>query len=489
MRVLLAPVYDMGAEWSAEGDSQYGWARTFVEDLVRRGHFVYWTVLDRYVQPDLKDLHGVKVLPFGHPTSDVRGQHVLRYTLPEAIFQQFASPLGPSFCDVVITNDAYYGLLLQQYFCTRRWFDPTPIVLYDNYPTIVGWPEQTWMGPDGDESCLFARALGYGLCETVGCSPYVSARTLELVQAYAPPALAKRFADRRQYVMNFVDTGYHDRLPPVPKYERFSLYVGGRFTATKGGEQIVRQYLRFLMAGRDVDIHVTAVGSAKRLRLVLKEYGARDALYLYRNLEYAACADIMRRCHVAMFYQLNPGAGAPYEWLYNDLVVLFRKHDFPEELEQLPPGYPFWFRTEDEGAALLRWVYENYAEARGQLEEIDVKGWCRREADELEGNRRMIVLAEERLAEARSGLHAQPYDDDTMAHVTKALESLSGDGPVPMRLLLEGVNRVSGRPIVARTWGEGIRGVPPLRIYRHLIPSGWRDDCQTEIPRYVRRET
>jgi len=246
MRVLLAPVYDVGVGAKAEGDSQFLWARKFIDLLVESGQYTYWLLPEQYPKPDLQR---VEFLSFKLGTGTERySQNITRHYLPEELILAFQSPVTTKMLDYVITNDAYFGLMLQQFFCSRRFTIPTPVVIYDNYPTIIGWAEQNWVGNDNDESMLFSRALGYALCETVGCSPYVSARCGDLVRSYVNPLLAVKFMRDRRWIMNFVDTKYFDRVDTT-KNEKFSLFFGGRFTGTKGGETSVDQYLKPMIVG------------------------------------------------------------------------------------------------------------------------------------------------------------------------------------------------------------------------------------------------
>jgi hypothetical protein len=237
-----------------------------------------------------------------------------------------------------------------------------------------------------------------------------------------------------------------------PKNDKFSLYFGGRFTATKGGEKSVEQYLKMLMAGRDVEIYVTAVGGYRRLSDLLRHYGAKEAVHLFANLNFEMANRIQKKCHAAVFYQLNPGAGAPYYWLYNGMVVLMKRYGFPEEEAQMPPDYPFWFSGDAECATMLRWVHDNYGEAQARL--AGVREWIRANVDERDGYMRLLEIGERKFAEHYAA-HPERgrYDEDTKALAGRCLEAL-GDG-VPFPLLLEAMEETAGRRVIQTDWGGG----------------------------------
>ena len=34
----------------------------------------------------------------------------------------------------------------------------------------------------------------------------------------------------------------------------------------------------------------------------------------------------------------------------------------------------------------------------------------------------------------------------------------------------------------------GINGILPIAIYREFIPEGWKDNCESEVPEYIREK-
>src|SRR5262249_6935855 len=107
----------------------------------------------------------------------------------------------------------------------------------------------------------------------------------DLVSSFCPPQLVKKYVETRGEVMMCADCDFLDSLEE-PKHEKCSMYWGGRFTGTKGGERSLQQYLQYVMAGREGDIFITAVGGAKRLDETLKHYGAKDLVKVFHGLPY-----------------------------------------------------------------------------------------------------------------------------------------------------------------------------------------------------------
>lgn len=479
MRVLVCAIFDAPRAEHYMGDSCYLWTRFMVEAASKRGWHTTWVV------PDVCDpapLPGVKVVKFSFPEGVSRTNLFQHHLVMARIQQEFTGAAGERFVDAVICNDASLALMLKDYFGARRFFEHTPVLHWHGYPTIKDWSETNWVF-QGDDLPLHNRAMGYALADFVSCCPYCTGRIYELVNAYCHPALVKRFIETRSEVMMCADTEMLDSLP-AEKFERFSMYWGGRFTSTKGGEGSLQQYIRFVMAGREADIYITAIGGAKRLDETLKHYGAKDLVKVFRGLPYDQAQTIMKRCHVSIFNQLNPGAAAPYEQMYAGLVVMFKRHHYPEEDLMYPPGYPFLFNTDEEGATMLRWIHENYDKAVFELERVGVKQWVRDRTDKQIGADKILELAASRIPESSFGKSRYKWFQDLQDTALKALEALQA--PVPFPLLLDGIDRLKGHAIVQRIWGTGVKGIPPLSIYRAFIPPGWKDDCETDIVRLVR---
>ncbi len=480
MRILLAPVLDLPREDAWQGDSCYLWSRFVAQAASERGWHTTWVLPEVYQPPALPR---VSVVKYAIPPDVPKTNLYLRHQVPANVMQRFPGPQGPGLVDAVVTNDVWLGTLYQQYFSARQFLEGVPVVSWNGYPTILGWAETDWVF-GGDETPLYARALGHALCTYVACCPYCNGRATELVRAFCAPQMVQRFLQTHGEVMMCADCPFLDGLDE-PKNERFSLYWGGRFTATKGGEESIKQYLRMLMGGRDIDIYVTAVGGAKRLQDLLKKYGAKDAIHLSENLPYEQAQRVMKRSHASVFWQLNPGAAAPYEQMYAGLVVLFKKHNYPEEAQMYPPDYPFMFKDEAECGAMLRWVYENYEAAQAKLAACKTREWVYEHTDKLLGANRILDIAERRVREAVP-THGPGYKwyDDTLQMVDKALSAC--EPPVTLSALCDALNKMKGRQIVQQQWGAGMQGLLPFTIYRTFIPPGWRDDCEEAEPRFVR---
>jgi len=476
-RVLMTQIMDAprGDHW--RGDSCYLYALYMVKAAVERGYFTYWVLPDMYQPPPMPRVKLIK-FSFGDSPRTNLHQH---YMVMDAIQREFRGAADEKFVDMIMSNDCYLALMLRDWFSARRFWEYTPVVHWNGYPTILEWSETNWVVND-DMFPIHARALALASTDWISCCPYCTGRHTELVRGYCSSEMVKRFLETRSEVMMGPDCEELDSLK-VEKNEKFSLYWGGRFTNTKGGEKSVRQYLQLMMAGRDVDIYVTAVGGAARLDQVLKSYGAKESVQVLRDLPYLDAMKVMKSCHVAIFYQLNPGAAAPYEWMYGDVIVLFKKYHYPEEELMYPPGYPFLFDTDDECAAMLRWIYESYDEAKKRFDDCGTREWVKQKMDKLGSAHRMWEIAESRRRCGGEVEKGYKWAQETVDLVKKALESI--DPPVSFPVLLDAIERVRGKKIIQRRWVGGIKGIYPIRIYRSFVPDGWVDDCETEYPRFV----
>lgn len=479
MRVLVTQIMDAprGDHW--RGDSCYLYALYMVKAAVERGYFTYWVLPDIYEPPYMDQ---VKLIKFSMDESPKTNRHQ-HYKVMAVVEREFQGAVDEKFVDLVFCNDCYLALLLRDWFSAIRFWEYTPILHWNGFPSILEWSETNWVVNE-DGFPLHARALGLASTDWISCCPYCTGRHTELVRGYCGSEMVKRFLETKSEVMMGPDCTELDAID-VQKNKRFSLYWGGRFTTTKGGEKSVKQYLQLMMGGREVDIYVTAVGGAARLDDVLKRYGARESVNVFRDLPYLEAMKVMKGCHTAIFYQLNPGASAPYEWMYGGVIVLFKKYHFPEEELMYPPGYPFMFDTDVECGSMLRWIYENYEEAKAQFDGCGTREWVREKMDKLQSAHRMWEIGEGKVVKAPEVEKGYKWAEETVDLVRNALEGI--ESPVPFSLLLDAMERVRGKKIIQRRWLGGIKGILPIRIYRNFIPEGWVDDCETEFPRYVKR--
>ena len=471
MRLLATAIYDAPRDGAWMGDSCFLYIRRIVYESLDRGHFVTWVLPDIYDVPSHPRL---KLLRFTFPEGVQRSNLHQHYLNMKVIATEFVGAHGDKFIDAVICNDAWHALLIRDYFGARRFLIPPAVVHWHGYPTIIDWKETDWV-QNGDDNPLFIRAMGYALTDFVSCCPYCSGRIFELVRTYCPPKAVERFLATRSEVMLGPDTALVDSLPEG-KNETFSMYWGGRFTATKGGERSVERYLELIMGGRDAEAYVTVVGGGQRLEPVIKKWGAKQALNVMRDVPYEQAMAIAKRSHAAIFYQLDPGAAAPYEWMYAGVITLFKRYGFPEEPQMYPPGYPFLFKDDAEAATMLRWIYDSYDEAWGRFQEVGTQAWVKAHTDKRRGCQRIIALAEERAAK-RSLPGPMTDTRELVAQTLGVLEP-----PVTLPMLLQGMERVTGRKIVAATIGR--RGLIPYLVHMAL-PEGWVDDCTMDVPRYV----
>jgi hypothetical protein len=184
-----------------------------------------------------------------------------------------------------------------------------------------------------------------------------------------------------------------------------------------------------------------------------------------------------------MFYQsLKILPSSPYEQLYCGLVTLIQDHGYEKVL--LPPDYPWLFKTENEAAAMLRHVYDNYDEV--VKETAQYSKWVRENLDRELAYSKAIDLMETRLQDKKQAFLTDYGNAQvTFDQVNLVLDSL-GDGAT-WDLVLKGLKKqgVSFHPKEhASNFGHGIS---PIMIYRNFIPEGWQD-AGGRMPIFTRRK-
>jgi hypothetical protein len=449
-----------------EGDSSWLWSRDIAKALTERGHFVYWVTPTRDGDGVLERVERLEA------TSSAREAEAI---VPPSVAARWASPLQP--LDAVLTNNPVRAMVLAQWLNTlHKGQVEIPVVVMNVSVKFPGFDELGAFGPRD----LAMWAFGYAMNPNVMPSKFALERSRDAVFAYCGPALVAKYDETAVVEYLGPPTSVIDEVRQ-PKFERFSLYYGGRFTATKGGEDVVNAYVRFLIGGRkDADAYVTHVGMAQRLQEALAKYDARGLVNVQGNLGWRQAAALMSRCHASVFWQsMRMFPSTPFEQMYAGLAVMIRRDEWTDEF--VPKEYPFQFESADELDALLRWVAENRDEAMAKI--AWVPEWVKATYDRQAGIGRVLNRLEARTDElAASTVDGYHRLKDTRKVIAEAIETVGT--PAPLGQVATVLTRMRPGMLRTHTTAKGLF----MNELRRLWPPEYVDTCEDPEPMFVRTE-
>lgn len=211
----------------------------------------------------------------------------------------------------------------------------------------------------------------------------VAYATVEICVFYTKTHLKEAMNTASMYLSGKMCKQLHDRVVTYPvalnkdgldaikvklagkKNKKMSVYFGGRFTASKGGEVAVGSYDQLIKTAVDVEAHVTvpAFGNV-RVSATMKK--SSDKIHWYEHLTQTQAWEVMQQCHVSVYPQeIRMLPAALFEQIYSGLVVIVNGNNTGDNL---PAEYPFFYKDELECWSLLKWVTKNYDKAQTMME-------------------------------------------------------------------------------------------------------------------------
>jgi len=177
------------------------------------------------------------------------------------------------------------------------------------------------------------------------------------------------FLKKAKVLPLWVDTEYIDKIKVWLEGKRQvkTLYYWGRINDWKKTDIIFNEYFYIKAGWYDVDVWITTWWAIWNQKSVSESLKRLDFAKIFENQWREDYLKKATKCHVWLVASKTEGFPVWYmEMLYAWVILVFP--DYDRVRSWIPKEYPFIYKNIDEARAMLRWIIENYEEAREKTE-------------------------------------------------------------------------------------------------------------------------
>jgi glycosyltransferase involved in cell wall biosynthesis len=191
------------------------------------------------------------------------------------------------------------------------------------------------------------------------------------MREYLSPAMVRRALSNSYIVPLGIRCDEIDEyIKNVKKNDKFTLFFGGRLTANKQWQKVLKDYEKFFSFGRDLNLVICApLGETSLFKA--ERWGTWGEINL--GLPRDEYLKKLVSCHVSMSNSIEEGFTVGIvEQIYAGLVVILPKRDWVKGLlGEAYKIYPFIYNGGSEEAyVVLKYVFENYGECVEKMKPI-----------------------------------------------------------------------------------------------------------------------
>ena len=475
MRLLIIP-------WSTvknyEQDSMYLQIRDFAEWLVENSPepvYFYWLLQRETAFRELQKANPLfwkygKIIQYSEGSTDF---HDSSYLLPgNTVYHNFNRRQGNYPVDAVLMFWPGTSVWVKRWLIDmrRRWMNP-PVFVPN--PQVMNFIHERFRTIHKYER--FMHMVGYSDTYQFLLSTEERSQAIKGAREYMAGTMLRKIPELTKIVPMGIRTDIIDRLlaEDSEKYDKFTLFYGGRFNSVKNVVSIVAWFDDVFKAGHDVQIVMTTPNR------MTKEFIAGDYPHFKFHWNQSR-EDYLRKAiksHISICATEYESFGAAFfEQLYAGTVAIFPDKPWVKSVFQ-GMDYPFKFEDKQEAQTLIRYIKDNYEECLDQISWVRdfIKEKMRSDLvftsyrDSIfEG----VEAQDEAFKKANMGTSINKLIDDaadilgdefTFADMEKALFSLSDTFKWPLFM----------RARAPSKWD----------VYRYLIArKGYIDTCTEEMP-------
>jgi hypothetical protein len=274
------------------------------------------------------------------------------------VFDRFNERFGDLYFDVLITERPQTVAMLRKLV-------QHPIVSKSRRPLIVCRDQLSlgtdWFKIDPVEELL--QAAGWSEAPTIFQSPHQAKRAVNIARKHVQPHHVRRMTEQMQVFPLGIDCDDVDQINAAERDQKYD-EIRVNYSHKLFIEQKFLESLKIMdsvfAGGRPVKLQIVTGSSAAKMSMLPR---ARQYKYMetYGSMGRTAFLKQMARAHVFISNSYWEDFSATVvEQIWTGLIPVLARHDWSEYL--VPDGYPYLFRSMEEGQAMLRYVVDNYDE-------------------------------------------------------------------------------------------------------------------------------
>ncbi len=465
MRILVIPLIGIS---NINSDSDYLYYADIIKGAKKRGWYFYM-VLPEYAEGEVDELPNCEYVyvPMGKDFFE-ESMH-----FPYELLEKFGRRGGKYLIDLIMTTRTGGSVMGQSMLSDFRRKDYIPTVLVE---AMV----RAWKKPNDVDASL--RAMSYCLSYTWLLSTEEKKRALDIITRVASPYLVNQFLENSKVIETGVRVEQLDKTIAKAKLnDKFSLFFGGRFSVEKRPEIMKELVEKLYSYGRDIEVYVTTQHVNSRY---LRKYG-NSVVYtdLKKGCSREDFLDTASSSHV--FICSSDDESWPsgfWEQLYVIGIGIFP--DKPWVRANLPKDYPYIYKDIMEGHTMLRYILDNYEEAKAKIDWI--RPWIRENANWQKQLDKALdwVSTIEKQSFKLSGKTMEIDGKDGLGTMILEVVETFGDEPIVWQELLDRIAETS------KTYNPNIlaRTLYPNRyeVYRYVLEHGYKDLLNESEPILVK---
>lgn len=466
MRVLWWGTYSYRANLGA--DSVYIILRNALRE-VTWGHHYLVVPTDSSLVDDLDS--NPRVTKVRVPMSNI---YPYQEALPhEGTIRRFAPNDGPCPVDALVSTSPQVTLRVAHVWGIRTTRTAQPLIV--NWDLLVRDDARGEF--NAKEIELLQAAAGCYVADMNVFESRVARRmTMETCRLSLSAGRTRRVADSAVDIPQGIPVSrLREAIEGVPKREKFTVYYGGRFSASKRVDELSDVFDTFYRYGRDVDYVVTTGSLANPKRVKFERRFPQAELHVGLSQEEAW--RVMASCHASICFSRHELFGmAFWEQMVAGLAVIMKAENWNVSL--LPAGYDLTVKDAREAGALLRMLHGFWED--GRLErELELKGWGPWVAEQYDTAKVMPMLLDTLRARLRADRkHWTDWFEGGAARDLKLLAAEVLQEGMTFPEYVEALRKASrsGRRFIGRTEHLSMPiSVCTLDAYRMALHLGWED--------------
>lgn len=356
-------------------------------------------------------------------------------------------------------------------------------------PVVILEPECFY--PEFDDEYMTeivrSRVYGYGSCYTIFSTKNELDLALKLCRRFLSFSTIKEIMEKRSTIISTgINCAEIDKLiAGVDKSDKLTMFFGGRLNNTKHIDVVLQEFQDLFSFARDVDFKMTSprIGQAMDLEPYKKFIDIQLGVRREEFLRKSASGHIL-------FYP-SPHEGFPagvWEQIYTGLIPVVRRCKWTQA--QMPEDYPFFFDSVVKAKAIIRYILDDYPGALAKAGYI--KDYAKEHYDSARTNQQILDYVWDICYGDEANNLGKPYLRAGMGRKNRELVRDAVDLIAREEFSFEDLTgAVEQLRPGYRLWYDRPKRVGKFTktmLYQYMLDCGWSDRCDSEYPRFYKKE-